>query len=225
VERLPEKCQELSFGACRFRLRLGRSRQITFAVCGRLFNWLTRRTDRLTGLRARRRRFAPPGWRWRSSKRESTTVTESTAGRRHQHSPTSLAGGARRPAARSRGGLRFRRISAPRCPRIGRPNTCAETGIRLARRLMMFLELAMQSPRTSCLYCMFCVTRRLFPIAQCARSLRRVRRPVSRSEHGISPDSRKLLRGWVGFRPHGRTSRRSVLGQQGSLPFTFYRAD
>jgi hypothetical protein len=107
-------------------------------------------TDRrLSGLGVRKRRSAPPGWAWRSWRRESTIVIASMAGRRHQRSPTSLAGGVRSPAARSREGLLFRQFSALRYPRIDHPNTCAEVDIRLARRLIAFLELLRQSLRSS----------------------------------------------------------------------------
>ena len=103
-----------------------------------------------SGLRARIQRSVPPGWPRRSWRRESTTVIEAMARRRHQRSPTSLAGGAREPATRSRAGPRFRRISAPRCPRTAQPDTCEETDIRLTRQLIApVLELARQSPGIS----------------------------------------------------------------------------
>ena len=60
------------------------------------FNWLTRRTDRLTGPSRSKTMACASRLALAVSKREATTVTESTAGRRHQHSPTSLAGGAHR---------------------------------------------------------------------------------------------------------------------------------
>jgi len=113
---------------------------------GRRGRHLTSLHGRLSSLGARTRRFAPPGWPSRSWRRESTTVTESMARRRHRCSPTSLARGARRPAARSRAGLRFRRISAPPCPRIDHPGMYAEIDIRLARRpVSVFLEVAGRS--------------------------------------------------------------------------------